>query len=177
MAEDTRASADDLRRALLDQLAYLIDEVEALKAVVDRVPEPLQAARPLEEDLSLKEIYGMLVTLDEAVHLPRLRRMVAEDEPAFDAVEAASLVRAAGWNEQPILAILDRVQQTRRDLLSFISVLPAGAWTSTAYIGAVRSDVYGLAHAITQQDVDLLRMIGYRLHESHLTRRAEDLPK
>ncbi len=38
--------AADLREALLDQLAYLIDEIEALKAVIDRVPVPLLEARP-----------------------------------------------------------------------------------------------------------------------------------
>ena len=76
--------AADLREALLDQLAYLIDEIEALKAVIDRVPVPLLEARPPNGEPSLKQTYGLLATLDEEVYLPRLQQMMAPDEPAFD---------------------------------------------------------------------------------------------
>ena len=78
---------DDLRPALLDQLAYLIDEVEALKAVVQHVPEPVQEARPPGEVLSIKETYHVLARLDETVYLPRARQMATGTEPHFDAVK------------------------------------------------------------------------------------------
>ncbi len=123
--------AADLREALLDQLAYLIDEIEALKGVVDRVPQPLQEARPLPQDLSMKQTYGLLATLDEAVYLPQLRRMLAEDAPVFDTVDEQALAAQTAWNEQPIDAILDRVQDARRGLLSFLSALPPETWTRT----------------------------------------------
>ena len=160
--------AADLREALLDQLAYLIDEIEALKVMVDRVPQPLQEARPLPQDLSMKETYGLLATLDEAVYLPQLRRMLGEDAPAFDVVDEQVLAAQTAWNEQPIDAILERVQDARRGLQSFLSALPPEAWTRTGSFGGNRRDVYGLAHHITQHDVDLLRVVGYRLHESRL---------
>ncbi len=166
-----------LRAALLEQLAYLIDEVEALKVVVGRVPEPLQEARPPGQALSMKETYGLLATLDEAVYLPRLRRMVAEDEPAFDAVAEPALVEQAGWNAQPIAHILERVQQARRRLVAFLRALPSEAWTRAGRFDGARRDAYGLAHHVTQHDADLLRAVGYRLHESHLTERPSDLPK
>ncbi len=161
----------DLRDALLDQLAFLIDEIEALKAVVDRVPQPLQEARPLPQDLSLKETYGLLATLDEAVYLPQLRRMIAEDDPAFEAPDEQALAAPAAWNDHPFDAILDRVQDARRSLLAFLRTLPPEAWTRAAHFGNDRRDVYGLAHHITQHDVDLLRAVGYRLHESRLLRK------
>ena len=162
----------DLREALLDQLAFLIEEIEALKAVADRVPEPVQEARPLPQDLSLKETYGLLATLDEAVYLPQLRRMIAEDAPAFEAADEQALAAEAAWNEQPLTTILDRVQDARRGLLAFLRALPDDAWTRTARFAEDRRDVYGLAHHITQHDVDLLRTVGYRLHESQLLRKG-----
>ena len=160
--------AADLREALLDQLAFLIDEIEALKAVVDRVPTPLLEARPPNNEPSLKETYGLLATLDEAVYLPRLQHMTAEEEPAFDPVDEAALAEQTGWNDQPIDLILDRVQDARRALLAFLHALPPEAWWRTGRFGEQRRDVYGLAHHITQHDVDLLRTVGYRLHESNL---------
>ena len=94
-----------------------------MKAVVDRVPQPLQEAHPRPGDLSLKETYGLLATLDEAVYLPQFRRMTMEDDPAFDPVDKPTLADDA-WNEHPLSAILDRVQDARRRLLTFLHALP-----------------------------------------------------
>jgi hypothetical protein len=163
---DARPQAADLREALLDQLAFLLDEIEALKAVIGRVPTPLLEARLPTGDPSVKELYGLLVARDEDVHLPRLRQMIAEDDPAFDPLDEATLDGRTDWNEHPIDIILARVQDARRSLLAFLRALPLDAWTRTGRFGETRRDVYSLAHAITQHDVDLLRDVGYRLHES-----------
>lgn len=156
----------DLREALLGQLAYLVDEIEAVKALVDRVPVAIQEARPLPQDLSLKETYGLLATLDETVYLPGLQRMMAEEAAAFEAVDEAALAAGGGWHEHPLDAILKRVQDARRRLVAFLRAIPPEAWTRTAPFGDAHLDLYGLAHHIIQHDVDLLRAIGYRLHES-----------
>ena len=158
----------DLRAALLGQLAFLIDEIEALKMVIDRAPAPVLEAHLPGDALSVKETYGLLAALDEAVYLPRLRRMTTDDDPTFDPVDEAALAEQGGWNEQPIGPILERVQDARRDLLAFLRALPAEAWLRTGRFGEQRRDVYGLAHSITQHDVDLLRAVGYRLNESNL---------
>ena len=163
--------AADLRAVLLDQLAYLIDEIEALKAVIDRVPVPLLEARPPNGDPSLKQTYGLFATLDEEVYLPRFQQMMAQDEPAFDSVDEAALVERAGWNDHPIEPILERVQDARRALLAFLRALPPEAWRHTGRFGERRRDIYSLAHHITQHDVDLLRTVGYRLYESNLLTR------
>ena len=173
------------RQALLDQLAYLQDELEALRPIIDRVPEPLQAGRPLPGDLSLKETYGLLATLDTDVRPGQLRRMVAEmaaeDEPHFDAVDEAALVAQADWNGRPIEAILKEAQAARQALVEALRALPKAEWARAGVFAEdgrdVRRDVYAFAHAITQYDTDVLRAIGQRLHESHLTRRLQDLPK
>ncbi len=155
-----------LRVALLDQLVYLIDEVEALKAVVDRIPEPLQEGRPPGETLSIKETYGLLAALDEAVHRPRLERIMAEEDPVFENVDEAALVGQEDWNALPMVAILERVQQARRRLAGLLRALPAEAWGRPFRLGAERLDVHALVHRVTQRDADLLRPVGYRLHDS-----------
>ena len=101
--------------------------------------------------------------------------MMDEDEPAFDAVDRAALVAEAAWNDHPIDAILDRVQHARRGLLAFLHTLPPEAWTRAGRFGDERRDVYRLAHHITQHDVDLLRTVGYRLHESSLLRKGRGM--
>lgn len=165
------------RMALLDQLAYLKDEIEALKGVIGRVPERLQEGRPVPGELSLKEAYGLIATLDADVRLPRLHRMVAEDEPHFEAADEAALATRQDWNALPMEAILVRVQAARQALLEALRALPEEEWNRTGVFVDIHRDVYGLAHAVTQHDTDVLRAIGQRLHDSHLTSRPQDLPK
>jgi hypothetical protein len=157
-------SKADLREALLDQLAHLIDEVEAVKPVVDQVPEELQQLPTTETKLSLRQTYGLLAAYDREVLLPRLERMVAEDDPHFESLDVEALAAEADWNERPIDVLLDRVQEARRTLLTFLERLPPAVWDRTATVGEATYDVYGLAHHITQRDVDLLREIGYHLY-------------
>ncbi len=162
----------DLRTTLLDQLAYLIDEIEALKGVVTHVPEPILEARPLPTDFSVKETYGLLATLDEMVYLPRFQQTVAEDNPTFETVDQAALVAEASWHDHPLPAILERVQTARKALLTFLHTLPSEAWHHTAQVNGAPRDLYAQAHHITQHDVDLLRTVGYRLHESRPIRKT-----
>lgn len=174
MAEPQAAA---LREALIDQLAYLVDEIEALKAVEGRIPTAVQEGRPLDGEPSLKELYGLFATLDEEVHLPRLHLMAKGPQPAFEAVDEAALARRRSWNDLALLDILNRVQAARRQTVSFFQSLSADAWARTARIANQQVDVLGVLHQIIQQDTDRLRAIGHRLHESHLTSRSQDLPK
>jgi hypothetical protein len=47
--------------------------------------------------------------------------------------------------------------------------LPPEDWHRTGLFDEERYDVYAVAHHLTQHDADLLRTIGYRLHETNLT--------
>ena len=174
---ETRIDLENLRDDLLDQLAYLMDEVEALKGIIHRVPEPVQRMRPLDKEPSLKEVYGLIASLDAEVYLPRLQAMIAEDEPDFRAVDEDEVIAQTDWNVQPIDAILAQVQAARRALVGWLRALPPEDWHRTGFFDEERYDVYAVAHHLTQHDADLLRTIGYRLHETNLTDQPRDLPK
>ena len=171
------AAAAQLRDAQLDQLQYLVDEVEALKAVIGKVPEALQRDKPMGTELSLRELYGVLAQADEETHVPLVEQMMATNTPAATPPSDEARAAEADWNETPMRTILEQVQHARTTLVEVLQALPAGDWTRTATLSDTTRDVYGLAHAIIQRDADLLRTAGYRLHESHLTDRDEDLPK
>ena len=171
------AAAAQLRDAQLDQLQYLVDEVEALKAVIGKVPEALQRDKPMGTELSLRELYGVLAQADEETHVPLVEQMMATNTPAATPPSDEARAAEADWNETPMHTILEQVQHARTTLVEVLQALPAGNWTRTATLSDTTRDVYGLAHAIIQRDADLLRTAGYRLHESHLTDRDEDLPK
>lgn len=173
--EDEPARA---RAVLIDQLRYLIDEVEALKPLVNRVPDAVQGGRPTPDALSMKEIYGALAARDEQVRIPRLEQITAADDPpSFDLVDDAELVADAAWNDRALPDILDRVQAARAALVDRLEALPAPAWSQTVRIGDAVHTVYEVAHRMAREDADRLRDLSYRLHGANLTDRERDLPK
>ncbi len=159
---------EELWEALLGQLAHLAEEAEAVQAVIDRVPLPVQEGRPAPNDLSIKELYGLLALADEAVFLPQFQQQAQGEAPPQPSPDEAALAQQEDWHALDIHAILGRVQQARGRLIAFLEALPPEAW---------HRGVLALAHQVTQHDADVLRRIGYRLHESRLTDRTQDLPK
>jgi hypothetical protein len=160
-----------LRAALLDQLRYLIDEVEALKTVIGRVPEPVQEGKPLPSDLSMKETFGLLAALDREVHRPRLAQVKAHAEagaapPAFDAARPDDLAAAHDWNDASMEALLEQVQAARRALLDAFEGLPD--WSLRLAVDGATQDVFGYARAVAQSDFEHLRALTLRLHDANL---------
>lgn len=183
---DSRSSADsgsidrsgEGREALLGQLRYLTDELEALENVIHLVPEGLRASRPTPDELTIKEIFGVIATLDEEVRRPRLERMTQADEPPSfsESDDADEIASARDWNGHALDDILERVQSGRRKLIDTFEALDAAQWDASATFGKEERDVYELALHIIREDSERLRTISYRLHDSTLTDREGGLP-
>lgn len=165
-----------LREALLDQLAYLVDEIEALQTVVGDVPQQIKNGRPAPDALTMKELYGAIATLDDEVRQPRIAQMMDADDPSFDAVDVNPRVRDAGWNDRSMADILGQVTAAREALVDQLSAVPLEAWHRTASLDGDAVSVFDLVYRMTQDDAERLRSLGYRLHDAHLSERDEPLP-
>ena len=173
------ARADDpesLRDALVDQFGHLVDEVTALSTVVDGLPDEVLEGRPEPGALTMKELYGALATLDTEVRRVRVNRVVEEDAPTLDPVDIEAEVRESGWNEHDIGAILDRVTEARRELTDQLEALSLDAWHRPATLEGETIRLFELVYRMTQDDIERLRTLGYRLHGAHLSDRDEPLP-
>ena len=179
LAEAVDEQPTQARAVLLTQLRYLIDEVEALKPIVDRVPASVQEGRPTSDDLSMKEIYGVIALRDEQVHQPRLQQVAAAEDapPAFEPVDDEALVDEEEWDAWALPDILDRVQAARQALVAQLDAVPADAWHRTGRFDGETYTLFEAVHRITREDADRLRDLGYRLHGANLTDRERDLPK
>ncbi|MFB6099113.1 MAG: DinB family protein [Salinibacter sp.] len=173
------ARADDpesLRDALVDQFGYLVDEVTALSTVVDGLPDEILDGRPEPDALTMKELYGAIATLDAEVRRTRVERIVDEEEPTLEPVDIDDEVRGAGWNEQEVGTILDQLKEARRELTGRLEALPLDVWHRTGTLDGETLTLFALVYRMTQDDVQRLRDLGYRLHGAHLSDRDEPLP-
>lgn len=146
------ARSESPREALLGQLRYLLAEVEALGPLLERLPaDVLTLALPGER--SVLETLAHLAALDRAVYAPRL---AGEPAPA----EPASTPKA------DLAAALADAREAREALVAAFEA-------EAEWAGGVQS----LALEIVHRDVEELKRLAVRLHESHITTRAVDLPK
>ena len=173
------AQQDDpeaLREALLEQMAYLVDEVEALQKVVGDLPEEITSGRPTPDALTMKELYGAIATLDADIRKDRVEQISSQDEPTLEPVDIDSEVRESGWNEKDLPDILDQLQDARERLVGELGDRDVDAWLRTAVLDGETVTLFDLVHRMTQADADRLRELGYRLHGAHLSDRDKPLP-
>ncbi len=145
--------------ALIDQFAYLVDELHLMTPFMKQVPRPLLEARPMQDTPSILEMLGQRATAEERLlHHLKQRRFTPPSPPVPD----------KRWNQFPVEELLQRLQTARQHTVSFLETLPEELWEPEKETGSLASLIYDWI----QEDVRVLRYIGERLRESQLTLRA-----
>lgn len=139
------------RAALLDQLRYLIEEVEASKEGLARVPDAVICQR-FDGRPSVAELYASIATRDRDVLLPMVTGRHAK---------SAEQTCAGALDD-----ILCDVQEARRELVSALEGVPLEAWSGMVMLERDHMTVYELLQTGLQRNVDALRAIARRLHRS-----------
>ena len=167
----------EVRQALIGQLAYLMDETDVLRMHLGRIPESVLEGRPVESDLSFREMYVALHLFDEEIYVPAAARLAKAETVSLDVPDARTLLDQAAPARADMQGALDRIRSARTKLGALFAGLDPDAWTRPVLVQGAATDVFGLVRHIVRHDVDLLRGAAIRLHESRLTARREDIPK
>ena len=175
MHADGPARFDSLRDALLDQLAYLADEAEALRAVIRLVPPVVLETQPVPGELSVKELYALLLRRDEVVNTPFVRQLLDGRTPEVSDPPTEVLLEGTDWNASPIDRILTRLTSVRRDLVAACRQADDDSWRRSGISDTGTTELYTYLYNVVQQDVDVLRTLGERLHAARLSDRSTRL--
>lgn len=125
---------------MLEQMAYLVDEVEAQRAVVGLIPGAIWDARPPGDEKTLREMYAAMVERE---------RQANRSSFGLDALPVAE-------EEQSAEALLTELATARADLVTALRQ------REVADLDA------GTCYRIVQEDTDSLREIGLRLNETSI---------
>lgn len=170
-----RSEAD--RRVLIEQLSLLVDEVEALRSHIGLIPDVVISARPLDSEPSFNEIYLLLARFDEDVYVPAVEQLTQEGAVDLVLPKDDEYLSDEPAPEQDFTTTIDRVQTARRRLVALLDRIPLESWSRRVVLESQETDLFGLTYAIAQHDAALQQAAAYRLHESRLTSRDDDLPK
>ncbi len=146
---------DDQARLVVDQLAYLIDEVTALQTVIRGVPEALMEATPVEGEPSVKELLESIAAQDRDVRIPVVRALLSE-------TKHEELARATNAGVEELLAA---IREGRSELLRVVGEVGDVSAARVAVDGEEIALVDFL-YRVVQEDADVLRRAAERLHEA-----------
>ncbi|NQV74202.1 hypothetical protein HQ496_13880 [bacterium] len=137
--------------AIVEQLAYLIDELEAQRPWITRIPEFQLTGKPMDSTPSLLEMYIEMSRMEWDEFLPSLG---VPNQPGKD-------------DPSSISEVLDHIQEGRRALVSKLEATPSSDWSDL--VEGTDTDLFTFAFQITQSDSTFLKSIAERLHESMIT--------
>lgn len=133
--QDVRAALGLLPKRCEARLALPIAElVAALAATPRRIEEVARGldsaalrSRPREGEWCLTEVVAHLLDLERALFLPRLRRIAAEERPAFDTFDLDAWARERDHRAREFAADLAAFTRARAETIAFLKDLPRGA--------------------------------------------------
>ncbi len=157
------------RNSLIGQLGHLAEEASALRTIIQRVPEAILVAHPLQGEPSVKELFALLLRADELIHISFARDAVMNGRATGRRASSSELLEGEMWDDLPIEQILDRVAAARLKLVDVCSAATDDAWEAVLRMDDQDVDLFNFLYGVVQNDVDVLRRIAERLHDSRFT--------
>ena len=158
-----RAPSDATREALLEQLAHLAEEIDAFASQIDALPAEVFGTRPVEGDLSLKEIYALLPGYDRHVYLPVIEGLERKEPVELRGPGDASLLEEVNRHEVAMKDILEQARTARLELVERLRNVED--WNLGVVAAGETRSVYDLAYTIIRHDTELLRTAAVRIHD------------
>jgi len=137
--------------AIVEQLTYLVDELEAQRPWITRIPEVQLTGRPMDSIPSLLDIYVRMAEKEWNDYVPTLTDLAAK--PMLDSGSVSK--------------VIDFIQAGRRAVVEALTSLSEADWVVA--VNETDETVADFAFQITQSDSTFLRTIAERLHESLIT--------
>jgi hypothetical protein len=116
-------------RQLLDQLA--VSPVR-LRALLSSLPESELRSAPPEGGFAPIEDAWHLRDIEAEGHLLRIRRILAEDQPALVSIDGEQLARERGYLDRELGAAIDGFAQHREATVALLGGLLEDAWGRSA---------------------------------------------
>jgi hypothetical protein len=112
--------------------AILKSTPAATSTLLKEIPVDDWKTRPSEDQWSLCEILCHLRDVDLEINIPRIKTILAEDNPFIEAIDSDVWAVEREYQKQDAVEALEDFVQARIELLDIISELGEEAWQKTA---------------------------------------------
>ena len=139
---------------------------QTLRALVQGVDDERARERPDEDSWSIVEVVAHLADAEDNAHA-RVRRMLAEDNPAFEGYDEQEWARARNYRAMKLGDVLRRFEEQRAAQIGTLEQLDGDAWERPArhnQLGAITVSSI-TAHMTVHDAIHLAQIARMRLDE------------
>lgn len=162
-AKDVEQRRRDL---ITGQLAYMLDELGALSVILKTFPAELLEAQPFEGEPSVRDLFTQLSARETAIRIPNIERFIDSEEASPTLFAVAGEVGPDDANTRATADVLDEVAAARRHLLELVRSADDEVWDKAARQEGAAITMRAYLFRVVQEDVELLRTVAQRIHES-----------
>ena len=166
MASERTWRSVDPAQAMLDQLALLIDEAEALGPLLGSLPTEIVVGRPFDGALSIVELLDDLVRRDRVERSERLRAFLEEGQGSSSGAEAAT---DSARDASDVQGVLTDLASARRQLIAIAGRVLEQGGPAAAVTHEGETTPIEYLRQIAQHDAEILSQVAERIYESRPT--------
>lgn len=155
--------------SLVDQLAYLIDELSAQKAFIKRLPVSIMLATSIPGALSIKDRYLEFLEREEYLNLPVIAGLIDGTLVGKEMDKLSEPSNQKNMKSLSVLQIVERISETRAGVIELLRGADEDEWLREVLKGGQKVDLRTWAYNMAIQDADDLREIGIQFSEQRLT--------
>lgn len=147
--------SNPLRDVLIDQLHFLIDEIEVLCEMATATPLNEKQITNTDRGPSVKQCYGQIIMRDRNKLLPVLKKLNGHKK--FKPTDSVD------WNSISMQEIFSQIKKARQSVIKAAEKLDEKQWNQEVKDG---KNVYRLLVRAVIDDVDILRDVAQQLYRS-----------
>ena len=161
-------------QSLVEQLAYLIDELAAQVSLFERMPESIMLSAPIPGTLSIRDRYLVFLVREEHLNRRVISGIIDGSLVGQEIEHVSEPSKQENMNSWSILQIVERISATRTVVIAWLRGADADKWSREIVHDGQKMDLRRWAYRMAMQDADDLREIGIQFSEQRLTFREED---
>ncbi len=156
-------------RSLVQQLAYLTEELKAQRSFLSRIPDSILSSAPYEDSVSIRRRYEALLGREEDVNRKAIEHFESGSEDSIAITDKQPTYASLG-----ITDIVDRMIEARMLNVDRMKHVDDRAWSRETVLNDQALSLRVWAYRMAMQDADELREIAIQFSEQKVTFKPEN---
>lgn len=168
-SKQDEAPAKEQIRALIDQLSFLVDELEGQFVLIRRIPGALLTDRPFAEASSIRDLYLQFFERARGLNEMVIRGLIDGSAVGQDIESLDIPVAEFASDKKGVIEIIEDIITIRRHSVVMLESAKPAIWSRSVTRDNKQVSLYEWAYEMALQDADDLREIAVQFYERRIT--------
>lgn len=167
-----QAPAEEQIRVLIDQLSFLVDELEGQFVLIRRIPGSLLTDRPYAEVPSIRDLYLRFRERTRGLNQSVIRGLIDGSAVGQDIESLDIPVEDLAVDNTGVIEIIEDIITIRQHSVAMLELIEPAIWIRSVIRDNQPVSLYEWVYEIALRDADDLREIAVQFYERKITFRS-----